>query len=324
MSKRHAIKTLVIILFILTPMFLFFQNCGSPRFAQYRSGIIKGDDLSANDKALIQVQASQLGLSPDAFASPTIIAPQDSDLMIPVCQYRDLVGAQSCSSGTSTTMMGNLLWPDSRKGTPGENWPEARKTAQANFQTWPDGIIAVQFDAALPAQLRQVFISSAKEWAQVAGVHFVLRKDEKSFLYVKAVQRGSYSTIGFLPQGAEMGLSVTNQASSVAHELGHVLGLIHEMQRSDRDQCIAVDKALETNLNYKIFLGDNSLPYGLDSIMHYSVEEIAPGISNFTVLKSCPRPSDVVGGKKISLLDAQRIAQYYPGTGDVSLDEPTN
>ena len=62
----------------------------------------------------------------------------------------------------------------------------------------------------------------------------------------------------------------------MAHELGHVLGLIHEHSRTDRDDHINIhiQNVMDKNVHNFLPYYDSTIPegvrYDLHSVMHYS------------------------------------------------------
>jgi astacin len=59
---------------------------------------------------------------------------------------------------------------------------------------------------------------------------------------------------------------------SVAHEMGHTLGLFHEMERPDRDQYVKVhfeNLKPGSESQFAILTGDTSTPYDVASVMQY-------------------------------------------------------
>lgn len=81
------------------------------------------------------------------------------------------------------------------------------------------------------------------EWTRVSGVRFV--SDAKRLDSVSIV-RGSATTgtIGCLPAGNRVTIEPGVTYGSVLHEFGHVLGLMHEHQRPDRDDYLHLEPFL--------------------------------------------------------------------------------
>lgn len=75
------------------------------------------------------------------------------------------------------------------------------------------------------------------------------------------------------------------QAGSIAHELGHTFGFVHEQSRSDRDQHIQIvngniipgkENNFQKYSNKKVYT--YNLTYDIGSLMHYS-DKVTPYIS---------------------------------------------
>jgi hypothetical protein len=119
----------------------------------------------------------------------------------------------------------------------------------AGVSPWPGAQIPVYVDPSIPrTDARYAKLGAAmRDWAAQSGVRFrLVAAPQASMLYV-APNRGSprscYATVGYRPQvtfegrrfsGGYMVLGACSRGS-VLHEFGHVLGLMHEHQRSDRD-----------------------------------------------------------------------------------------
>jgi hypothetical protein len=119
---------------------------------------------------------------------------------------------------------------------------------------WPGGEIPVHVDAAVPRDSDRYrdMLDAMTAWEAATGVRFRLSDAPASPMLYVADNRDSvkscYSTVGFNPQlrwGRREfggGFLIIGRCSrgSVLHEFGHVLGLMHEHQRSDRDLYIDV------------------------------------------------------------------------------------
>ena len=113
-------------------------------------------------------------------------------------------------------------------------------------------------------------LDAMKLWEDAAGVIFYERTDEKNYVEIITKQGSSESAIGMI--GGKQ-IATINGEAHTTHELGHVLGLIHEQSRLDRDQYILVEWDYIAAGSIKDFEVDEECyqlsKYDLKSVMHY-------------------------------------------------------
>lgn len=144
---------------------------------------------------------------------------------------------------------------------------------------WPNGTVPVEFDQTISKDYRQRFMAACKVWSDVANVRCRLRKSSDSnYLFVTDQNSRCWTDVG---AGNANGRQEFNfsfawcwEKTKLIHELGHVLGFMHEHQRPDRDKYIKVnlENAGEYAFAYeKLSFGDldKSGSYDFMSIMHY-------------------------------------------------------
>lgn len=161
--------------------------------------------------------------------------------------------------------------------------------AQKRVPSWPDGIVRYRFTTpALSAEAKALFREACLVWERAVGsngsrkfVSFVEIASASAGRHVR-VRAGApninqastgavadaFVAIGFLNKG------------SIVHELGHVLGLVHEHQRHDRDQFVTRGAAVAGNPNFRLHSAAEDTirtPYDFGSIMHYGREVMLNG-----------------------------------------------
>jgi len=147
--------------------------------------------------------------------------------------------------------------------------------------TWTNGTIPFTFDPAVTGPHQQAFLDAAGEWAMFANLHFVPLTTQTNYLLVKNAPDGSgegglSSGVGMVGgmQYIQIGPNSWNR-DTLCHEIGHVLGLVHEHQRSDRDSYVTIFTANisggVSNGNFTLLpSSQNKGAYDFLSIMHYA------------------------------------------------------
>ncbi len=119
--------------------------------------------------------------------------------------------------------------------------------------------------------------------------------------------------------------SCTENRGNIIHELGHVIGLYHEITRADRDQYIEIfwDNIRDRMDRWFQILSSNEIdslgvPYDLASIMHFSPTDFAkPGKVAFRVRDNVTFNGVVGQRDSLSEGDIRQVNLFYgcdPGT----------
>lgn len=150
-----------------------------------------------------------------------------------------------------------------------------RMAAVLDGAAWPGGVLAVAFASTIPADRRALFFESCNRWARGANVRCVLRSTEAG--YVSVVEgRGCSATVGYGadPRPMILGEPGCWNEPTLAHEIGHAFGLLHEHQRADRDSFVTVQPAQILpgfESAFAIVTGTQPVgAYDFLSIMHYA------------------------------------------------------
>jgi hypothetical protein len=168
--------------------------------------------------------------------------------------------------------------------------PVLIEAASKNVTRWPRGIVPFRFTTpTLSAEAKALFREACLMWERAVGnnaggrkvVSFVEITSASAGRHVRV--RGGAANINQASTGAVgdafIAIGFLNKGS-IAHELGHVLGLVHEHQRHDRDQFVTRGAAVAGNANFRLHsAGEDTVrtPYDFGSIMHYGREVMLNG-----------------------------------------------
>ena len=113
---------------------------------------------------------------------------------------------------------------------------------------WPNGILPIQFDQGFSQPQKNKFFEYCAMWGETSSVRCVSRTNQRDFVMVRSSRykpntSACYAQLGYRPGMRQMWLpgNCINSQRSILHELGHVLGLLHEHQRPDRERFLNVN-----------------------------------------------------------------------------------
>lgn len=204
--------------------------------------------------------------------------------------------------------------------------PSAQSASDGNAPLWTNGKVYYSFDVSVALTKQQAFLDGAAEWAMFANLQFIARTTQANYMLVKETPglNGGQSAVGMIggEQIIQFGPTAWNR-STICHEIGHALGMVHEHQRFDRDSFVQIftNNISGGALGNFIKLGNSSnlSAYDFLSVMHYNTNSFAinPGLPTIYPLPNHMQFAGVIGAKYDPVLSAAdragMAARYGPG-----------
>jgi hypothetical protein len=181
---------------------------------------------------------------------------------------------------------------------------------------WKDGIIPYVIDNNLPN------IQAVKEAVEISNskttLRWIERSDQKDFVRFKEGPLNCYSPLGKI--GGEQAISLSSgcKKSQVIHEMLHTIGLLHEQNREDRDEFIAIlweNIDPKNHLQFKKIKNKNldlsKHPFDFNSIMLYNQFAFSQFEGDFSIVRA---NGDTYQANQVSLStgDLKKINSLYP------------
>ena len=196
---------------------------------------------------------------------------------------------------------------------------------------WPDGLIPYEIAPGFGSNESTIVLAMRIWETSTHGViRFRPRDSEDDYLFVVCTGGISQSQIGRIGERQFAQLNYTfagrlcrggNPRLGVTlHELGHTIGLLHEVQRPSRDQHVTIrDENVRRPRAFTRLCGDTTrpscgipwLPYDHESIMHYLPNQAAVDSRRPTIVA----PGHAMNAQctaRLSEGDVHTVMHFYP------------
>lgn len=168
---------------------------------------------------------------------------------------------------------------------------------QAKSLYWPNGIVPYTIASSVSATHRSRIVASIKEWQTKTAIRWVPRKAEAAYVTftepannnICSADLGHIAGTHRFVYLRDSDTKGTCNLGVMTHEMGHTIGLVHEHQRTDRDQYVKIDAScIPTGLSgafaFTTTPSNKVGAYDIVSTMHYrSTTLTKPGCGGYSI-----------------------------------------
>ncbi len=159
--------------------------------------------------------------------------------------------------------------------------PQAVVLVKLSGGRWPNGEMPYKISDEFSLQCQYTILSAMNHWSKSTNIKFIElgKNDAQKYPdyvnFIPSYSKTNSSYVGY--QGGEQPIKISSvcKEMTVAHEIGHALGLWHEQSRNDRDNYVQImwdniEPEHIFNFNQHVRDGEDIGEYDYNSVMHYS------------------------------------------------------
>ncbi|KAH8278423.1 hypothetical protein KR018_003103 [Drosophila ironensis] len=143
---------------------------------------------------------------------------------------------------------------------------------------WPNGIVPYEIRGTFNAKDMATIENAIAEYHRRTCIRFVRRSAERDYISIRGDNSGCWSSVGRVGGKQEVNLQspgCLSRPGTAMHELMHALGFLHEQNRMERDNFVAiqynnVQSSAMNNFEKAARTEAFGVPYDYGSVMHYS------------------------------------------------------